>query len=211
MTKAVPKPSRPNPVKGLGMMAIGLAVLVWTFSNSIPFGLSGQAALLILTLLTFRNWPPMIRWVSSMPVPHRVIFALMIGSMILGHYTLTGRTYYPYMSWFIFPQVREEDPVMCREFIATTESGKKVRLLPEQQFPSIVQVYPLDNPTMFPPDTLDHLARAMAKIYNEHHAGDPVKRVELYNIAVRVHPPAGETRDQPSSEFLCRYEISSGQ
>src|SRR5260221_4088737 len=75
----------------------------------IPFSLTGQAFLLIAVLRAFCGWPPMVRWVASMPVPHRAVFALMIGSMILGHYTLTARTYFPCVAWEIFPFVDERD------------------------------------------------------------------------------------------------------
>jgi hypothetical protein len=173
-----------------------------------PFKTVGQLFLLFILLRAFCRWPPMIRWVTSMPVVHRVVFGVLIGSMILGHYTLNGRTYFPYVAWEIFPFVNERDPITCREFIAVTESGNKVRLLVEQLFPSIVQVNPLDS---YSPETTEHLARALAKVYNERHAGDPVRRVDLFVMAVQLHPPAGESRAQPSCELLKRYDISSGR
>lgn len=192
-----------------------IALIIWFVSFSPwcfdPFRVTGQALLLIIVLRAFCYWPPMVRWVSSMPAPHCAVFFLAIASMILGHYTINSRTNYPFITWFIFPSVIEKDPVNCREFIATTESGRKVRLLVEQQFPSIIQVNPLDDPRLFPPATLEHLARAMSKVYNAHHVDDPVKRVELVEVAIKLHPPASELRTQPSCELLKSYDISSGQ
>ena len=190
----------------VAIIGLCVALIVWLVSFAIPFKLAGQAYLLIAILLAFRYWPPMIRWVASMPIPHRVVFGVLLGGMILGHYTLNGRTYFPFVVWEIFPFVNEQDPVTCREFIATTESGKKVRLLVEQLFPSIVQVNPLDG---YSPETTGHLARALAKIYNEHHPADPVQHVDLMLMAVHLHPPANESRAQPSCELLKRYDISS--
>ncbi len=197
------------------MSLVVIVVIIGAISLSpfafIPFNLTGQALLLFIVLRLFCYWPPMVRWVTSMPVFHRTMLALLVGSMILGHYTLNSRAYYPYVSWFIFSTVREDDPVTCREFIATTASGQKVRLLVEQLFPSIVQIYPLDDPTQYSPAQLDELAHAMATAYNQHHADDPVHRVDLVVMAVKLHPPAAESRAQPSCQLLNRYDISSAR
>jgi len=207
-------PSRLHPAIVFAIIGLCIVAIMLMVSYAVPLKLAGQAYLLIVILLAFRYWPPMIRWVASMPVVHRVVFGVLIGCMILGHYTLNGRTYFPYVVWEIFPFAHENDPVTCREFIATTASGNKVRLLVEQLFPSIVQIDPLDaldNPKLYPPDTTEHLARALAKAYNEQHADDPVQRVDLMLMAVKLHPSANESRAQPSCELLKRYDISSGQ
>ena len=149
-------PLRLHPAIVIAIIALCLAVIIGLISFAIPLKLAGQAYLLIAILLAFRYWPPMIRWIKSMPVVHRVVFGMLIGAMILGHYTLNGRTYYPYVTWEIFPFVNETNPVTCREFIATTASGKKVRLLVEQLFPSIIQigrVEDFDDAHHYPPDT----------------------------------------------------------
>jgi hypothetical protein len=193
----------------LSLVVIALLIGLVSFARPlVPFAITGQLFLLLIGLRAFCTWPPMVRWMTSMPFPHRAVFALMIGSMILGHYTLNGRAYFPFVAWEIFPFAREEDPVTCREFIATTASGHKVRLLVEQVFPSIVQIAPLDS---YSPEATDHLVRALARVYNQHHAGDPVQRVDLVVMAVKLHPPAGESRTQPSCELLKRYNISSGR
>jgi len=204
-------PDRPRPwLPPISLVTIALIIWLVSFSpwRFDPFRVTGQACLLIITLRAFCYWPPMVRWVTSMSVPHRAIFALILASMIYGHYTINSRTNYPFITWFIFPSVIKEDPVTCPEFIATTESGKKVRLLVEQLFPSIIQVDRLDD---YPPETLEHLARALAKVYNEHHADDPARQVDLFIMAVKLHPPPNESRTQPSCEFLQRYDISSGR
>ncbi len=202
----------------LSLVVLAFTVWMLSFPPSfvakeaiLPFALTGQAFLLIFVIRAFCYWPAMTRWVASMPIPHRVIFFVLIGTMIIGHYTLRNRTYFPYVSWFIFPGVHEVDPVTCRELIATTASGKKVRLLVEQLYPSIVQVYPLDDQTHYPPDKLELLARAMAMSYSTRHADDPVKRIDVMVMSVQLHPPAGESRAQPSCQLLKRYDISSGQ
>ncbi len=178
----------------------------WRFD---PISITGQALLLIIVLRAFCYWPPLVRWIAAMPIPHRVVFGLVIAGMIMGHYTINSRQYFPFVAWEIFPFVNERDPVTCPEFIATTASGKKVRLLVEQLFPSIVQINPLDNAALFPPETLEHLARTMAKAYNQHHPDDPVRQVDLVNFAIHLHPPATESHPNPSCELLKRYDISS--
>ena len=192
----------------VAIIVLCIALIMWLVSYAVPLKLAGQAYLLLVILLAFRYWPPMIRCVASMPVAHRIVFGLLIGCMALGHYTLRGRSYFPFIVWEIFPFAREDDPVTCREFIATTASGDKVRLLVEQLFPSIVQVNPLDG---YSPEATEHLARALAKAYNQHHADDPVQQIDLFVMAVRLHPPAGESRAQPSCELLNHYDISSGR
>jgi len=214
MTAPARTPRRVHPGISGTIIAVCVATIIYQISFAVPLRLAGQAYMLIVILLAFRYWPPMIRWVKSMPVAHRVVFAVLIGSMTAGHYTLNGRTYFPYVTWEIFPFVNERDPVTCREFIATTNSGHKVRLLVEQLFPSVVQVDSvelMDDPQYYPPGTTEHLARALAKVYNELHADDPVWRVDLMLLAVQLHPPASESRATPSCELLQRYDISSGQ
>jgi hypothetical protein len=49
----------------------------------------------------------------------------------------------------------------------------------------------------------------LAKVYNEHHASDPVQQIDLILQVVQLHPPANESRTQPSCELLKRYDISS--
>jgi hypothetical protein len=199
----------------LSLMAIALMIVLGSFVwHFVPFAVSGQAFLIVLILRAFGTWPPMVRLVASMPVVHRVVFGVLIAGMIAGHYTLDGRTFFPYVTWEIFPNYAYADPVTCDEFIATTDSGTKVRLLAEQLFPSIVQtvrIEALDDPAWFPPGTTEHLARALAKVYNEQHPDDPVWRVDLMRLAVQLHPPPSESRAHPSCELLKRYDISSGQ
>lgn len=216
MTQAPREPLRLYPIIAAAILAACSAVLVWVISfgshRFIPIWVAAQAYLVIAVLMAFRHWPPMGRWLGRMPVPHRVVFALIVGGMIAGHFSLHARTYFPFVAWEIFPFKDERDPVTCREFIATTASGKKVRLLVEQLFPSIVQIYPLetlDDPKLYPPGTTDHLAHALAKVYNDRHAGDPVQQIDLVLLAVQLHPPANESRAQPSCELLKRYDISS--
>jgi hypothetical protein len=214
MTTPDRTPLRLHPALVWAIIAFCIGTIIYMVSFAVPLRLAGQAYLMLAILLAYRYWPPMIRLVASMPVPHRVIFGVLIGGMICGHYTLNGRTYFPFVAWEIFPFVNETDPVTCREFIATTESQKQVRLLVEQLFPSIVQIDPieaLDNPKFYPPGTTEQLARALAKVYNELHPDDPVRQVDLFVMAVHLHPPANESRSQPSCEFLQRYDISSGQ
>jgi hypothetical protein len=196
------------------LVAIGCCIWLVSFSpwRIEPFRITGQALLLILVLRAFCYWPPLVRWLSTMPVPHRAVLGVILAGMILGHYTIDSRHYFPFVAWEIFPFVNERDPVTCRQFIATTASGKQVRLLTEQLFPSIVQIDPVeefDNPDHYPPGTTDRLIRAMAKVYNEQHAADPVRQVDLVLVSVRLHPPATGARTLPSCELLKRYDISS--
>ena len=189
-----------------------LVCLISFFYHFVPLAITGQIFLLLILLRAFWYWLPFNRWLLAMPVPHRIVFGLLLGGMILGHYTLNGRTYFPFVVWEIFPFVHASDPVTCREFIATTVEGTKVRLLVEQQFPSIVQIDPLDaldDPKLYPPGTTEHLARALAKVYNQRHAGNPVRGIDLMLMAVPLHPPANESRAQPSCELLRHYDISS--
>ncbi len=195
-------------------MAGCIGAMMTMISSIIPLRLAGQAYLTIVILFAFRYWPPMIRLVASMPVAHRVVFFVLILGMIAGHYTLNGRTYFPYVTWQIFPNPTQVDPVTSNEFIATTMAGHKVRLIAEQLFPSIVQidrVEDFDNPAYYPPGTTEHLARTLAQAYNAQHPADPVWCVDLMRLAVQLHPPASESRANPSCELLKRYDTSSGR
>jgi hypothetical protein len=202
----------PKWVPPLSFVAIGLLVGIITFFHPwspyplLPFALVGQLCMILLILRAFAYWPPTVRLVRGMAMPHRLVFGVLLGAMLLGHYTIRGPGYFPFIVWEIFPFVREDDPVTCDEFIATTANGAKVRLLVEQLFPSIVQVNPVGN---FPPGTTEHLAHALARTYNVHHPDNPVRQVNLMRMAVQLHPPANESRAQPSCELLNSYDISS--
>jgi len=176
----------------------------------VPVTVAAQGLLVIIVLRGFCYAPQITRWTAVMPVPHRVVLGLLIGAMVLGHFTFDKRSYFPFVAWEIFPVVRENDPVVCPELIATTAGGKKVRLLVEQLFPSIVQIDSLDNPAIYPPDRLEKLVRATAGMYNRLHPDDQVRYVDLMVMAVRLHPPPNELRTLPSCELSKRYEISSG-
>jgi hypothetical protein len=176
-----------------------------------PVTVAVQALLVIVVLRSFCYAPQLTRWAAGMPMPHRIVLGLLIGGMILGHFTFDNRRFFPFVAWEIFPVVRENDPVVCPEMIATTADGKKVRLLVEQIFPSIVQVDALDNPAHYPPDRLEELVRATAKMYDELHPDDPIRHIDLMSMAVRLHPPENELRTLPSCTLLKRYEISSAR
>jgi hypothetical protein len=167
----------------------------------------GQISGLIIIVLGFRYWPPMGRWFLRMPLSHRAVFALMVAGIMAGHFTFDSRRYFPFVAWEIFPMVREDDPVTCREFMATTAGGKSVRLLVEQLFPSIIQFNPpADNDS----SAMSDLVGALAKAYDRQHADDPVRRVDLVQIAVRLHPAAGESASPPC-ELLKSYDVSSSR
>ncbi|MGH9593380.1 MAG: hypothetical protein ACRD5L_09840 [Bryobacteraceae bacterium] len=165
------------------------------------YQVAGQVAALIVIVLGLRYAPPMARWFVALPIPHRAVFLLLLGGMIAGHFAFDTRTYFPFVTWEIFPQVSEKDPVTCREFMATTASGKSVRLLVEQLFPSIIQFDPpADNNSA----AMTDLVNALAAEYSRQHPADPARRVDLIQMAVKLD---GES---PSCQLLKRYEISSG-
>src|ERR1700677_37207 len=193
------KPTRVPPW-GPPLSLVAIVPLIWLASFSPvgldPFRVTAQALLLIMLVRAFCYWTPMVRWFAAMPMVHRIVFMALIWAMAAGHYTFNKATFYPYIAWEIFPYVNEKQPEVP-EFIGTTQSGHKVRLLVEQLFPSIVQFYPPTDPAQ-----LEHLVAAMAKVYNEHHADDVVEHVDLMLITVDLHPPAGQSRAEPSCEFL---------
>ena len=197
---------RLHPAIVIPIIVACLALIVWKISLVVPFALAGQAYLIILVLLAFRYWPPMARLVVRMPVFHRFVFAFIIGGMIVGHFRLETRKYFPFIPWEIFSALREENPVTCRELVATTAGGKSVRLLVEQLLPSIIQFNLPDKP-----EETERLTRVLAKIYNEQHPEDPVRHVDLMVMAVQLHPSVHESRPQPSCELLQRYDISSAR
>jgi hypothetical protein len=174
-----------------------------------PFAVAAQGLLFVIVLRGFCYAPQVTRWMAGMPVPHRVVLGVLLGAMVLGHFTFNSRRYFPFVAWEIFPVVRENDPVVCPELIATTAGGRQVRLLIEQLFPSIVQVDPLDNAAVYPPDRLEKLVRAAARMYDRLHPGDKIRYVDLMTVAVHLHPRPGELQTLPSSELCVRFEISS--
>ncbi len=184
----------------------------WSPTPLLPFAITGQLALLLVLVRVLWKWTPFAQWIKAMPVAHRIIFGLLLGGMFFGHYTLNGRTYFPFVVWEIFPHGEGSSTVIkAQQFYGTTGSGKKVRLLAEQLFPSIIQidrVEELGNPKDFPPGTVDNLAMALAKMYNAQHPADPVREVDLVEAAVNLHPPAGELRNEPSCELLKSYDVS---
>ena len=154
-------------------------------------------------ILLFRYAPPTLGWFKRMPLAHRIVFLAIVGAVLAGHLSLDNRRYFPFVAWYIFPAVREDDPVTCREFIGLTQQDQKVRLLVEQLFPSIVQFNPpVDNGSA----AMHRLVNAMAREYNTLHPQDALKRVDLVQISVSLDPP---TAGPPACELLKPFDVSS--
>ena len=197
-------PLRPSAALAILAIVLGLMLIVGLTSFFVPLALAAQAYALVIILLAFRYSAPVWRWFARMPRLHRGAFFLLIGAMIIGHFTLNGRTFFPFVAWEIFPFVREDDPVTCQEFRATTASGKSVRLLVEQLFPSIVQFDPPAHDSL----AMTHLIQALVKMYDQQHRFDPVRQVDLVELSVRLHPSLIEAQQPPSCQLLRHYDFS---
>jgi hypothetical protein len=92
--------------------------------------------------------------------------------------------------------------------MATTAGGKSVRLLVEQLFPSIVQFNPPDDNNSI---AMTRLVDALAKAYDRQHPADPVRRVDLVQLSVKLHPSADQSDHSPTCELLKSYDVSSGR
>jgi hypothetical protein len=200
----------------ISFVGIGVGVYLvsffhpWSATPLLPFAITGQLVLLLLGLRAFAYWPPLAQWLKAMPAPHRLVLGVLIGGMVLGHYTFNGRTYFPFVVWEIFPHAEAHGAVKAQEFVGITASNRKVRLLAEQQFPSIVQIDRVETlDESYGPGTEDSLALALARMYNAHHQADPVQGVNLLEVTVNLHPPPGELRNEPSCELLKTYDVSS--
>jgi hypothetical protein len=190
----------------LSLAAIAVMTIILWATDHRSIGYIGQAALLAVLARAFIYWPTTRRWAARIPVPHRVVLAGLLLAMVIGHLTLQAARYFPFVAWEIFPTVREEDPVTCREFIASTADGWTKRLLVEQLFPSIVQFNPPadnDSPAMA------KLVEAMARVYNAHHAAAPVQRIDLVRVSIPLHPAPGQPF--PTCELIKSFPISSGR
>ncbi len=188
----------------LAVIGLCLGLLAW-FAWPIHRYLLQVYAVVVL-LLALRAAPPIARYLAGTSGAYRAVSYVLILGVVAGHFTLQKRTFYPFVVWDIFCAVSEQETVFCRELIGTTASQKKVRLLVEQLYPSIIQ---FDLPPHDEPQRLDLLVAAMAKTYNSLHPADPLREVDLMLMAVKLHPPAGESR-QPSCEFLQRFDLSPG-
>jgi hypothetical protein len=179
------------------------AVITWYFwpIRGVLFQIYALAAIFI----AFHACRPVTSWLASTPIVHRIVFYLLLGAMVAGHFTLSTRRYFPFMAWDIFSSVSEQETVFCRELIGTTASGKQTRLVVEQLFPSIIQ---FDLPPDNEPLEMDRLVAAVAAEYNRQHAADPVREVDLMLMAVKLHLPPGQLRSQPSCELLHRFDLS---
>jgi hypothetical protein len=194
----------PSWLPPLSLAAIAVMTIILWVTDPRSIGYIGQAALLAVIARAFIYWPTTRRWMATLPTPHRVVLAVLLLAMVIGHLTLQASRYFPFVAWEIFPLVREEDPVTCREFIATTADGQTKRLLVEQLFPSIVQFNPpADNNS----PAMAKLVDAMARVYDKHHAAAPVQRIDLVRVSIPLHPAAGQPF--PSCELIKSFPISS--
>jgi len=182
----------------------------WSPTPLLPFAVTAQLALLLVMVRVMWKWPPFAAWLAAMPWAHRIVLGALMLGIFWGHYTFNGRTYFPFVVWEIFPHAEgNTDVVTAQQFYGKTMSGKKVRLLVEREFPSIIQIDRIETlDSAYGPGTTDHLAQALAKMYNANHPGDPVRAVDLVETSVNLHPPAGESRNEPSWKLLKSYEIS---
>jgi len=177
----------------VSLVAIGVLVAATTFLAPGSLRITGQAVAIILALRLFCVWPPMVRWFGTMPIPHRCVLGFLLWGVVAGHFTISASAYYPFVAWEIFSFADERDPVTCQQFMATTASGKQTRLIMEQFFPSVVQMDSLEDPRHFKPETIERLARVLAKAYNARHPEDPVRRIDLVKLSVPLHPSPGDT------------------
>ena len=187
----------------IAVIAVCGAAITWYFwpIRGVVFQIYALAAIFI----AFHACPPITRWLASTPIVHRIVLYTMLAAMVAGHFTLSKTKYFPFVAWDIFSVVSEQETVFCRELIGTTASGKQIRLVVEQLFPSIVQ---FDLPPDNEPEKMDRLVAALATEYNAHHAADPVREVDLMLMAVKLHLPAGQSHTQPSCELRHRYDLS---
>jgi hypothetical protein len=201
----------------LSYIGIGLGVYLVSFFHLpqyktplLPFAITGQLALLLVLVRLLWKWPPFFQWLAAMPVPHRIVFGLLIGGMIAGHYTFNGRTYFPFVVWEIFPHAEgNTDVVTAQQFYGRTASGKIVRLLVEREFPSIIQIDRVETlDAAYGPGTTGHLAQALARMYNANHPGDPVRAVGVFAASVYLHPPANRLINPTSWQPLKSYDVS---
>jgi hypothetical protein len=206
MSRTSRTPLRVHPAWPLAVITLCVGLIFWLFRPIHQIVVELFAVLIIL--LAFRYWPPMNRWFLGMPVLHRIIFIFLLCAMLGGHFAVRGRAWFPFVSWEIFSIPREDDPVSCREFMATTAGGKSVRLLVEQLFPSIVQFNPPDDNNSI---AMTRLVDALAKAYDRQHPADPVRRVDLVQLSVKLHPSADQSDHSPTCELLKSYDVSSGR
>lgn len=180
-----------------------VAAITWYYwpIRGVVFQIYALAAIFI----AFHACPPVKRWLASTPIVHLIVFYALLAAVVAGHFTLSKTRYFPFVAWDIFSSVNEQETVFCDELVGTTASGKQIRLVVEQLFPSIVQ---FDLPPDNEPAKMARLVTALAAEYNRHHADDPVRKVDLMLMAVKLHLPPGQLRSQPSCKLLHRFDLS---
>lgn len=205
MTTAAHPRFKLPPAVSVVIILAALGTLLWFFTPILR--IAGQWFVVIGVVLAFRYWPPMFTWVRGMPGVHRTVFSVLLAAMILGHLTLRHAEWYPFEDWKIFPMAEHagDRTVHAREFIATTQSGREIRLITEQLFPSIIQIRRLDD---FPPELASRLAQSLAREYNRRHPADPVREVKLVAVSIPLHPDAGAPFPPPW-QLLQSYDVSS--
>jgi hypothetical protein len=115
----------------------------------------------LFSLLVFLLSVSSVRqFLGGMSWVHRIVVAALFGCVIWGHFDRQN-VYFPFVTWQLFSDTRQDDPVVEDEFIGTTRSGKSVRLLVEQLFPSVTWFQiPTD------PEIRSRLAGVLAERFN---------------------------------------------
>jgi hypothetical protein len=187
----------------IAIIAASIASVTWYYwpIRGFIFQIYALAAIFV----ALRACPPIARWLAATPIVHRIILYALLIAVVAGHFKEDKTTYFPFVTWDIFSAVNEQETVFCDELVGTTASGKQIRLVVEQLFPSIVQ---FDLPAHDEPLKMERLVKVLAAEYNRHHAADPVREVDLFLMAVKLHLPPGQSRVQPSCELLHRFDLS---
>jgi hypothetical protein len=191
--------SRANRISGvvLGICILANVALAVSCSDlAVPLIKIRICFCLFSLLVFFLSVSSIRQFLSGMSWTHRLVVVALLGGIIWGHFDRRN-DYFPFVTWQLFSDARQDDPVVEDEFIGTTRDGKSVRLLVEQLFPSVTWF-------QIPTDSVvrSHLARVLAERFNSSHA-DPVERIDLVRASAKLRPALHEIQPHLERVTCC--------
>ena len=142
--------------------------------------------------------------VQRMALPQRLVAAILVGVVLVGHFHARAHDTFPFVEWDIYAQTLHGNPRFF-DYYATRHDGAEEHLIPAEVIPALgkkltVQLEQVADAIEAAGDLqrraelvrwYEGLLLALARADNRQHAGDPVAAIRIEKCTVPLERYAG--------------------